>query len=234
MKSKNYVITYLSALVTGILLLIFHDDSELYASLVRAIGALIAIPSLVLLCTMLFGKKKEGAYNGVVVVAAEIAAVVGIAFGIWLLVSPGMFIKALIYVLGALLIAVGIAQISFVHTQAKPSSAAPGWFVVPSLTLIAGVVLIILGPEKVASMAGLITGIVLVVYAANGFASAGREAKLRHDVENSMARAEEIVAGEAEEKASEAATEEKRTEKEAEKASGKKDLPAASEPAEDR
>lgn len=209
MKSRNYIITYLSALIIGILLLIFHADSQLYSTVVRVIGALIAIPSLVLLLTMIFGKKREGAYNGAVTVAAEVAAAAGLAFGIWLLVAPGVFISAIIYVLGAILIAVGLAQISFVHTQAKPLQAAAGWFVVPVLTLIAGVVIIILGPDKIASLAGLITGIVLVVYAANGFASAGREAKLRHDVDDTMKAAEALEAKEAREEKSDKKEEKK-------------------------
>lgn len=185
MKSKNYVITYLSALAIGILLLVYYQQQALYQTIVIVIGALIAIPSLVLLLTMLLRRRPAGqtAGAGAIVVATEIASVVGLAFGIWMMCSPQFFITAIIYTLGAILILVGIAQICYVYQAARPLRPAIGWFIVPALTLVAGVVLIVLGPDKVTACAGLVTGIVLVVYAANGFASAGREARLQHKVQ---------------------------------------------------
>ncbi|MDE6010411.1 MAG: DUF308 domain-containing protein [Muribaculaceae bacterium] len=186
MKSKNYVITYLSALVIGILLLIYHQDQAIYQTIVMVIGALIAVPSLVLLLTMLVRKRPAASSTAAdaVAIASAVAAAAGLAFGIWMICTPEFFIKAIIYTLGAILILVGVAQMTYVYQAARPFRPAIGWFIVPFLTLLAGVVIILLGPDKVSSSAGLITGIVLVVYAANGFASAGREAKLQHDVED--------------------------------------------------
>lgn len=183
MKSRNYVITYLSALAIGILLLIFHQQSAIYQTIVIVIGALIAVPSLVLLLTMLLRRKPEVSTTGTsaVRVASEVASAAGIAFGIWMMCSPQFFVTAIIYTLGAILILVGVAQMTYVYEAARPLRPAIGWFIVPVLTLLAGVVIIILGPDKVASAAGLVTGIVLVVYAANGFASAGREARILRD-----------------------------------------------------
>jgi len=97
--------------------------------------------------------------------------------------SPQFFITAIIYTLGAILMLVGLAQICYIYQAARPYRAAAAWFIVPLITLAAGIILVIMGPDKVASAAGLITGIVLVVYAANGFASAGREARLQHDMQ---------------------------------------------------
>ncbi|MDE5902022.1 MAG: DUF308 domain-containing protein [Muribaculaceae bacterium] len=186
MKSKNYVITYLSALAIGILLLIYHQQQALYQTIVVVIGALVAVPSLVLLLTMLLRRRPaEGVSAGskAIAVATELASAAGVAFGIWMMCSPHFFITAIIYTLGAILILVGLAQICYIFQAARPYRAAAGWFIVPVLTLVAGIVLVILGPDKVASAAGLVTGIVLVVYAANGFASAGREAKLQRDMQ---------------------------------------------------
>lgn len=183
MKSKNYLITYLSALAIGILLLIYHQQQSLYQTIVIAIGALIAVPSLILLLTMLFRKKPAVSTAGLtaVTVASEVAAAAGLALGIWMICSPAFFITAIIYTLGAILILVGVAQVTYIYEAARPIRPAMGWFIVPFLALLAGVVIILLGPDKVSSSAGLIAGIVLVVYAANGFASAGREAKLAED-----------------------------------------------------
>ncbi|MDE7343533.1 MAG: DUF308 domain-containing protein [Muribaculaceae bacterium] len=185
MKSKNYVITYLSALAIGILLLVYYQQQALYHTIVIVIGALIAIPSLVLLLTMLLRRRPAGQTSGAsaIVVATEVASAVGLAFGIWMICSPTFFITAIIYTLGAILILVGVAQVCYVNQAARPLRPAFGWFVVPLLTLIAGVVLIVLGPTRVSACAGLVTGIALVIYAANGFASAGREANRQHHVQ---------------------------------------------------
>ncbi|MBD5175862.1 MAG: DUF308 domain-containing protein [Bacteroides sp.] len=192
MKGRNFVITYVSALVIGILLLIYHDRAELYNSVVIAIGALIAIPSLILVLMELFRKRQpadsaepaEGKLVKSQSVATNwatlIAGIAGLALGIWMLCSPAFFIKAIIYTLGAILVLVGIVQIVAVYSAARPLRPLMLWFIIPVLTLCAGVVIILLGPDKISAAAGLVAGISLVVYAANGFAAAGREAQESH------------------------------------------------------
>ncbi len=190
MKGKNYLITYISALIIGILLLIYHDKAALYNTLVLAIGVLIAVPSLVLIIIELCRRKpdaeekktesrmlrtQEAATNW----ATVIAGVAGLALGIWMLCSPGFFIKAIIYTLGAILVLSGGVQIVAIYSASKPLKPLMLWFIIPILTLVAGLVIILLGPDKVASIAGLIAGIAFVVYAANGFACTGREAQIQ-------------------------------------------------------
>lgn len=200
MKGKNYLIAYVSAIVIGILLLIFHDRPQLYQTLVIAIGALIAVPSLVLILVELFHKKKkrrkepsttEKAEESATNWASLIAGVAGLVLGIWMLCNPAFFIKAIIYTLGAILILVGIVQIIAFYQAARPLKPLGFWFIIPVLSLIAGLVIILLGPEKVTSAAGLIAGIVLVVYAANGFAATGREAVEKKASEEAKVEASE-------------------------------------------
>lgn len=192
MRGRNFIITYVSALVIGILLLIYHDKAELYNTVVIAIGALIALPSLILVLMELFRRKPSEEEKATESKSAKtqayatnwatlIAGFAGLALGIWMLCSPGFFIKAIIYTLGAILVLVGIVQIVAIYSAARPLRPLMLWFVIPVLTLCAGAVVIILGPEKVSAAAGLVAGISLVVYAANGFASAGREAQENHD-----------------------------------------------------
>lgn len=188
MKSRSYIITYISALVIGILLLIFHDRADIYNSIVIAIGILIGLPSLILVLMKLFRRKpaeeEVKAESRMVKTQAAatnwatlIAGIAGLALGVWMLCSPAFFIKAIIYTLGAILVLSGIMQIAAIYSASRPLKPLMLWFIIPVLTLIAGLVVILLGPEKVSSLAGLITGIALVVYSANGFASAGREAR---------------------------------------------------------
>lgn len=192
MKGKNYLIAYVSALVIGILLLIYHDRAQLYQTLVIVIGALIAIPGLVLILMEIFKKKKpvrkseatsEKVESHVINWATIITGTAGLILGIWMLCSPEVFIKAIIYTLGGIVILVGILQIIAIYQAARPLPPLPLWLVVPVLSLVAGIIIVVLGPEKVTSVAGLISGIVLVVYAANGFAATGREAKQKGEAE---------------------------------------------------
>ena len=105
MKGRNYVITYVSALIIGILLLIYHDRAELYNTVVIAIGFLIAVPSLVLVLMELFrSKSKSDSASDTRMMKTQkvaanwatiIAGIAGLALGIWMLCSPGFFIKAI-------------------------------------------------------------------------------------------------------------------------------------------
>ena len=158
MKNSNYVIAYISALVTGILLLIFHGKDSLYNSVVIVIGVLIAIPSLVLLFSELFSKTPSGpGHNlaGILKWTSVVASLVGLAFGIWMICSPAFFVKAIIYTLGAILVIVGILQMVCIYQAARPLHPAAAWFIIPGLALAAGVVIILLGADKVSSYAGL-------------------------------------------------------------------------------
>ena len=161
--------------------------------MVLIIGALIALPSLILLIMELMRKRpaEKAGYAETLKWSSVVAAVAGLAFGIWMLINPAFFVKAIIYTLGAILILVGLIQIISIYYASRPLRPAIGWFIVPILTLLAGCVIEFLGADKVASYAGLVTGIMLVIYAANGLASAGREAKESADVKQLEAKAAE-------------------------------------------
>ncbi|MDE6810815.1 MAG: DUF308 domain-containing protein [Muribaculaceae bacterium] len=210
MKGKNYLLTYVSALVIGILLLIYHDKAQLYNSVVIAIGALIALPSLILLIIEIVRSSKKSDVNTTRSERAEkeaanwatiVTGLAGLALGIWMLCSPAFFIRAIIYTLGGILILVGIVQISAIYSAARPVRPIALWFIIPVLTLIAGLIIVLMGPEKVSSVAGLIAGISLVVYAANGFAAAGREAKVVADLHEEVDDEPKKIENQAEEQA---------------------------------
>lgn len=178
MKGKTYLFSYLSALVIGILLLIFHDNEDLYQGVVIAMGILICIPSLIMLISAIFPAKREDGTPGTRSWYGIIAACAGLVFGIWMLCMPSFFIDASIYTLGIVLILAGIAGILFVIFAAKPASVQFAWLIVPLLVVTAGFIVVFLGPDKMAHAAGLVSGIALIVYAVNGFASVAREGKI--------------------------------------------------------
>lgn len=177
MKERTYLFTYLSALIIGILLLVFHADEKLYNGVIIAMGVLIGLPSLTMLISYLLPKKNE---NGEVRPRpwyGIIASAAALGLGVWMVSNPDFFMSVSIYTLGAILILAGGAGVIFIVMAARPAPIQFYWLIVPIISLAAGLVVIILGPAKVAHSAALITGIVLVVYSVNGFTSLFREGK---------------------------------------------------------
>lgn len=175
MKKQTSCITYLSALVIGIILLCLHEQVQLLKGIVIAMGILITIPSALMLISSFFGKKDS---SGVKVYPAWYTIVVacaGLVLGIWMLCMPTFFETVSVYTLGVGLVLVGMAQIVFIINASRPYGANPWWYCIPVLTITGGLIICFIGPKEVNSWATLTTGILLIVYAANGLTSLGRE-----------------------------------------------------------
>ena len=194
MKGRTYIFAYLSALVIGILLLVFHDQPGLYEGVVIAMGALIIIPSAIMLISSLKPRKKSATGASSRTWYGLVASIAGLIFGIWMLCMPTFFINASIYTLGVVMILAGVAGIMFVINAARPAPVQFAWLIVPVLSVAAGLVIMFLGPQTVANCAGLVTGIVLIVYAVNGFTSSAREGRIARAVANEVAREQAVVA----------------------------------------
>ncbi|MDE5552382.1 MAG: DUF308 domain-containing protein [Muribaculaceae bacterium] len=177
MKERTYLFTYLSSLIVGILLLIYHSDDKLYNGVVIAIGILIGIPSLIMLVSYLLPRKdKEGnlrpkPWYGIIASAAALG------LGIWMVSDAAFFVQISIYTLGVVMILAGVAGMLFTIMAARPAPVQFLWLIVPILSIAAGVTVLVLGPKTIAGSAALITGIVLTVYSVNGFTSLYREGK---------------------------------------------------------
>ncbi|MDE5774037.1 MAG: DUF308 domain-containing protein [Muribaculaceae bacterium] len=177
MKERTYLFTYLSALIIGILLLIFHSSDHLLNGVIIAMGALIGIPSLIMLISYLLPKKDENGVTRSKPWYGIIASAAALGVGIWMIASPGFFMNVSIYTLGAILIIAGIAGIFFIAMAARPAPVQFLWLIVPIISIAAGLVIVILGPKTIAGSAALITGVVLVIYSVNGFTSIYREGR---------------------------------------------------------
>ena len=178
MKKSASLIAYIAALVIGIILLSLHEQVNLLRDVVIAIGVLITVPSAVMFISALIGKKDE--YGNRVFPAwyTIIVAIAGLVLGIWMLSKPAWFENWMVYTLGVVLILVGAAQITFIYSASKPYGANPWWYCVPILVLAGGFIICFIGPEGLNTWAAITTGILLIVYAANGLASLGRECKV--------------------------------------------------------
>ena len=181
MKKSASVVTYLAALVIGIILLSLHETQFLLKGVVVAMGILIVVPSALMLITSFIGRKDKYGNRSFPAWYSVIVAIAGLVLGVWMLCMPGFFEAAMVYTLGVVLILVGAAQIMFVFMASRPFGANIWWYCIPILVIAGGFIVCFLGPQGVNTWATLTTGILLIVYSVNGLASVGREYKVDHD-----------------------------------------------------
>lgn len=185
------MVTYICALVLGVLLLVFCNSAQLFNWIVMAVGIALIVPCLINLVSVFFPARKEGEskMERSLDWTFAIGGIGGLIFGVILLIFPGFFARYIIYTLAVVLILCGIYQLSAVGNAIKVFGLNPWLLAVPVLTLIGGVVIIFLGPEKIQTAATIITGILLTLYAINGligFSSrVSHQKKLNATAENS-------------------------------------------------
>ena len=155
MKMMNYsVMRCISAIAIGILLMVWPEAAILY--LVIAIGAMFFLPSVFSLVGYFMKGRQAGAYF-------PILGLGSLLFGLWLMVSPGFFVGILMYVLGVVLVLAGISQIANLMSARSFAVVPFGYFVLPILVLLAGLVVLV-NPFAAATIPFIIVGVSSAVY----------------------------------------------------------------------
>ena len=155
MKMMNHsLVRAISSILIGLLLVVWPETAIVY--LVIAIGVLFFIPGLISVGTYVARGQKVG-------IPFPIVSIGSLLFGLWLMVSPAFFVGILMYVLGIILVFAGISQIINLMNVRTWAQVATGYFVVPVLILIAGMV-VLLNPFATASIPFIILGISCMVY----------------------------------------------------------------------
>lgn len=186
------MITYIAALVIGILLLVLHEQVNLLKGIVIAMGVLITVPSAIMFFSSFFkGKMNTDGTTSYPSWYTIIVACAGLVLGIWMLVMPGFFEAVVPYCLGSVLILVGAAQLVYLFLASRPYGANPLWYCVPVLVIAGGFILYFIGPQGLNTWATITTGVLLIVSAANGLASLGREYKVKKEREEEGIRTDD-------------------------------------------
>lgn len=186
MKSKSYILTYVCALAVGILLLAFSNSTGLFSGIVLTIGILFIAASLIgginaLRIPAVYDERgRISSRHTLLKSSMLVPAAAGLIFGILLVSMPDFFARFIIYTFAAILILLGVAQLMLCS-----ASRIGGWsLLVPGLTIAAGIACIIVGHENVDKTMAIITGIMLVAYAVDGFISLRRGARKREQERN--------------------------------------------------
>ena len=155
MKTMNYsVIKGICAVIMGVLLVTWPEAAILY--LVIALGVMFFIPGAVAVLNYLLKGRQMGAMFPIVSIGS-------LLFGLWLMISPAFFVGILMYVLGAVLVFAGISQIMQLLNARGWTQVAYGYYVMPALILIAGLV-VLLNPFAAATVPFIILGVSSIVY----------------------------------------------------------------------
>lgn len=155
MKTMNYfVIKGICAVIMGVLLVTWPEAAILY--LVIALGVMFFIPGAVAVLNYLLKGRQAGAMFPIVSIGS-------LLFGLWLMISPAFFVGILMYVLGAVLVFAGISQIMQLLNARGWTQVSFGYYVMPILVLIAGLV-VLLNPFAAATVPFVILGVSSVVY----------------------------------------------------------------------
>ncbi len=157
MKTVNYAIMRsICALVIGVLLVAWPEAAILY--LVITVGVLFLVPGLfAVFGYLLRGREASG-------MSFPIAGLGSLLFGLWLMIMPAFFVGILMYVLGAVLVLAGVSQIVNLSAARAWTPVPFGYYVVPVLVLVAGIV-VLFNPFEVATVPFLVLGVSSIVYA---------------------------------------------------------------------
>ncbi|WP_308755613.1 DUF308 domain-containing protein [uncultured Bacteroides sp.] len=156
MKGLSYsFLRIICALVIGLVLVMFPDQASDY--FVITIGVIFLVPSLI----SIIGYYAQGSE---VRRRFPIEGIGSLLFGLWLVIMPGFFADLLTFVLGFILVMGGVQQIASLVAARKWMLVPGGFYVVPVLILIAGLIALF-NPTGVRSTAFIIIGITSLVYA---------------------------------------------------------------------
>jgi len=151
---NNFVIRGICAIIIGVLLVTWPEAAIVY--LIIAIGAMFFVPSLFSLVGYFMKGRQEGSMFPIVSVGS-------LLFGLWLMISPAFFVGILMYVLGAVLVFAGISQIVQLVKARGWTQVPVGYYVMPVLILLAGLV-VLLNPFAAAAIPFIILGVSSIVY----------------------------------------------------------------------
>ena len=158
MKGLSYsFLRAICALVIGLVLVMFPDQAGDY--FVITIGISFLVPSLVSIIGY-FAPNAEMRHR------FPIEGVGSLLFGLWLIIMPGFFADLLTFVLGFILVMGGVQQLASLSAARRWMPVPGGFYVVPVLILLAGLVALF-NPTGVRSTAFIIIGISSMVYAAS-------------------------------------------------------------------
>ena len=149
---SNSFLRTICALIIGLVLVMFPNEAGDY--FVITIGVVFLIPALLSIIGYFAMSAEE----------RRRLPIGSLLFGLWLIIMPGFFADLLTFVLGFILVLGGVQQIASLSAARRWMPVRVGFYIIPVLILIAGLVALF-NPTGVRSTAFIIIGISSIVYA---------------------------------------------------------------------
>lgn len=161
MKRTNIgILRGVLALILGIVLVMWPEAAIIY--MIMVIGACFLLPGIYSIVGY-FLRNKE---NEVTSPMFPLDGLGSLLLGAWLLIMPHFFVNILMYLLGAVLVLAGIQQIATLIRARKWSAVPYGFYILPSLILLVGI-LILVYPMDVIANTLTIFGVATLFYGVN-------------------------------------------------------------------
>ena len=187
-KLNNWPLIVITAII-GVLFTLWAKETSLFSWLVRAMGVCLILPGIYVFVQS-FSKRVPSNTQPVNSVPTEIdftmpetpqkestrtqtsvslliASVCTVLLGFWLLITPDFFVTLFAILIACSLILYGIYQLIGLIYAARLMKLSWGFYIVPSLFIIAGVVVLATPVLSMNYVVSLATGILLIFSAVN-------------------------------------------------------------------
>ncbi|MBQ2808097.1 MAG: DUF308 domain-containing protein [Bacteroidaceae bacterium] len=145
---RNLVIIFVG------IMLVFMNESSM-PLLVRIVGVLFFVPAFISLAGLFFPRP---AFTAAAVAFSALVNVGSMAFGLWLILSPGMFMGLFLKLIAVTLFLVSLYRLLFLFRLRANAAVSWKMGIVPFVVAIASVVLFV-DPFAVASTVSILLGI---------------------------------------------------------------------------
>ena len=167
MNSKSNIVTSILILIVGVVFIFMQSRQDVLHAIVFILGLLFISASVINLLMLYTGKTHKENSSGRI--SGVLASGAALALGIWMTVSPGDIISVIVYAFAVLLILGGAYHIYMLAYGYRPMHFPRWLYIFPSLLVIAGVTMLIVGGPRIQDYIVLITGIAMVIFAVSSF-----------------------------------------------------------------
>lgn len=160
------VIRSLCVLLIGILFLTFGGSA--LSLMVVAVGVLLMIPSVISLVSYVRHLAQRPMF--------PLAALGSFVLGFWMVLSPLFFVNFFMYVIGGVLVALGVYQLAGLSVTSRVLSVVWPLYLLPVVVLLLGL-FVIFNPFEAATLPFVLIGIGCIISAVNDMVAAVRTVK---------------------------------------------------------
>lgn len=168
MDKKSYLLTYLVTLAGGIALIVLNGREKLFDAIAIIIGVVFLLLGAISMIGALHLRKSEKQAGIRPDIPMTVVSAGALALGLLMVIVPSFFVRYLVYAIGVALMLCGAMQLVNLIPARRFSGLSGYYLCAPVLCLVAGIVIMILGPDRILDFLAMLAGIVMLIYSANG------------------------------------------------------------------